>query len=244
MPFEATLIITIVFSFILALVYRLLTKPAEVKQIKDEVKILQKRSRELQKEGRQEESTKVLNESMQTNMKMMKMMMRPMLLSLILFFFFATWTAAAYAPTIIVPTEDVSIAGFENARTGTFEFEDVSYDFVIHDGSERVRFDLNGNGNFADETDFGLDEIIFTRNGQYWKFFGEEPDQFPFYTAPEGNVQFTPDIVLAPFEIPLLAWDFVGVPFVATTTSLHFYWWYIIIIVPFTFFFRKLLGVE
>lgn len=150
MPFQEILLWSLVLSFVLALLYRVLTKPEEIRQLKEDLKDHRVKMKETQKGGDKEEINKALSEMMKMNQKQLKSNMKPMLASLILFLVVLNWMGAAFV-----------------------------------------------------------------------------------------------DVVISlPFPIVLPTWELAGIPFVAIAMNIDWFWWYIIVTLPFTFVFRKLLGVE
>ena len=85
-PFVTELLISLVLSFIIALAYRFLTDPKEIKRIKEDVKSYRKRIKEAQKAGKQDEANRLMTESLKANQKMMSQSMKPMLVSMAVFF--------------------------------------------------------------------------------------------------------------------------------------------------------------
>lgn len=147
MIFQDIFIWSLLLSLGLSIIYRILTKPAEIRRIKEDVKVHREKMKALQKEGKQEDVNKALSEMMKLQQKQMKASMKPMIVSLLIFFV-----------VLGVMREAFSTAAIQ-----------------------------------------------------------------------------------LPFTLPLISYSF---PFVFLRDSIGWLWWYVLITIPFTFMFRKLLGVE
>lgn len=143
MVFVWSLLLSLVLSFI----YRFLTKPSKIRNLKKDMKFYREKMSESQKSGNKEESDKYLKESMRLNQEHLKENMKPMIFSMILFIIVLGWLGGTYAE-LTVPL---------------------------------------------------------------------------------------------PITLPVTGWEF---PFIGMTMQYNWFWWYLVITVPFTFVFRKLLGVE
>ena len=81
---QEVLLISLGLSLLFALFYRFLTKPAEMKRLKEEQKFHKEKMK--QAKGNAEETNKLLGEMMKLNQKMMRSSFKPMLASLAVFF--------------------------------------------------------------------------------------------------------------------------------------------------------------
>ncbi|MBI4021690.1 MAG: DUF106 domain-containing protein [Candidatus Aenigmarchaeota archaeon] len=241
------LLISLGLSFLLAVLYRVLTKPVEMRQIKEEMKQHRQRMKELQKAGNKAEADKALAASFQLNQKQMRMTMKPMMVSLLIFIFALSWLGTVYGPAVGVHTEETTIPALGSGWKGTFSplnASDTAVEAFVYDNNQTVRLDVNGNGDFLDDPAFPAGEVLYQTEGQYWKFAGKDQGRWPFAAPQPAVFIFTPDIIALPFPLPLPAWDYVGIPFVVLEDHLSWFWWYVLITLPATFVFRKLLGVE
>jgi len=93
---------SLLLAFITALLYRVLTKPNEMRRIKKEMAELKERSGRASKSGDTKQATQLMSEMMKLNQAMFRMNMKPMMASMILFFLILGWLAARFA-TLAVP---------------------------------------------------------------------------------------------------------------------------------------------
>lgn len=87
-------------SFLFALLYRVLTKPQESKRLKEEVKLYREKIKKAQKES-PGEANKLLSEMMKLNQKQLRMNMKPMIASLLVFFVVIGFLREAYSSAVI-----------------------------------------------------------------------------------------------------------------------------------------------
>jgi uncharacterized membrane protein (DUF106 family) len=123
-PVIAVTIYSIIVLFLINIFYRILVKQNAAKELKAQTKELSRRMREEQKAGRTEEATKLMSEMMQQNTRLMRLTMKPMLISFIIVIILLPFLAGAY-PDISVAIKD---------KTGNFTLGSNRYD-VTKDGS-------------------------------------------------------------------------------------------------------------
>jgi len=245
MPFQELFIWSIVISIIYALLYRFLSKPKEMREIKEKMKENKEKLKRAQKEGRKEETSQLYSESMSLTKKQFEMTKKPMFASFALFFIVVLgFLSPVFGPYAEVEVQETSIGSIGLVNEGTFYFNDAEFSVIIYDENQKVRMDLNGNGNFNDEKEFTRDDLIFEEDGYYWRYIGEHQGRWPFEAPKEDVFLFTPDMLELPFQLPLPTWEMEGVPFVFLATHFNWFWWYVLITLPFIQIFRKLLGVE
>ena len=214
-PMGEVLLISLALSFLLAGLYRVLTKPEEIRKIKQDMEFHKKKANEAQKAGRTEEAKKHTNDMMKCSQKQMGQSMKPMLASMIIFFILLGWLASAYG-AVIVPANDP-----------TFNYRGTAYstEFISNGELSEVAVDFNNDGTFSPaETHQAGD--IFKGEDVYW--------QVSFYEADDGSEGANFDMLLAKSPI--------AIPYVGK--YLNWFWWYLIIVFPANLVFRKLLGVE
>jgi len=244
MSFTDVYILSLVLSLMIALIYRFLSNPAELKRLKEEDKLYTERMKKARKDGNKEESDKILTESLKIKQQLMKSQSRSMIVSLLAFIIFVSVVFVPnYGPYIEVQTEEAAIPGFDDARTGTFTFRGESFDVVVYDEGKKTRFDLDRDGDFADESENEMWDLIFDKDGFFWRFAGPHQGGF-LQAAKTGVFVYTPDIVTLPFPIPFLGWEFNGFPLVYLATHTNWFWIYVLITIPCIPLFRKLLGME
>ena len=101
LPIQEVLLWSLLLSLILAILYRVLTKPAEIRRLKDELKEHRVRMKEVQKSGDKAATDKALSEMMALNQKQLKGNMKPMLASMIIFFVAVGFLRDAYSNFLI-----------------------------------------------------------------------------------------------------------------------------------------------
>ncbi|MBI3190186.1 DUF106 domain-containing protein [archaeon] len=116
-PVIAVTVFSVIVLIIINVFYRILMNQADAKQLKEKTKELNKQMRVLQKEGKREESNKLLSEVMRENSRLMRMTMKPMLVSFIIVIILLPWLSEAYGDRIVT---------FEN-DAGKFSFRSVEY---------------------------------------------------------------------------------------------------------------------
>jgi uncharacterized membrane protein (DUF106 family) len=117
-PIVAVTIFSVIVLIIINLFYRILMNQSEAKQIKEKSKELNKQMRALQKEGKRDEANKLLSEVMRENSKIMRMTMKPMLVSFIIVIVLLPWLSEAYGDRTVAMENNI----------GKFNFRGVEYD--------------------------------------------------------------------------------------------------------------------
>ena len=100
-PLQEILLISIGLSVFSAILYRVLTKPEEVKRVKEEVKGFREKIKEAQKAGKNDEASKLMSEMMKANQKQLKGNMKPMFVSMIVFIATIAFLRETYATFIL-----------------------------------------------------------------------------------------------------------------------------------------------
>lgn len=100
-PIQEVLLWSLLLSLILSALYRILTKPGDIKRLKEEMKFYREKSKKAQKEGNTEEVNRLLSETMKVNTKMMKSNMKPMIASLAIFFIALGFLRDTYSTFLI-----------------------------------------------------------------------------------------------------------------------------------------------
>ncbi len=101
MPFQEVLVFSVLLSFILALIYRVLIKPEDMRRIKEDMKFLREKVNSAQRSGNQDEVKRYSSDMMKASQEQFKVSMKPMFASMILFFFFLGWINTTYAEMMI-----------------------------------------------------------------------------------------------------------------------------------------------
>lgn len=95
------LIYSLTLSLVLAIIYRLLTKPDEIRRLKEELNDYRKKIKSAQKSGNTQEANKLLSDMMKINQKQLRSNMKPMLVSMILFFVVIGFFRDAFTELVI-----------------------------------------------------------------------------------------------------------------------------------------------
>ena len=101
LPFQEVFIWSICLSFLVAVIYRVLTKPAEIRKIKEDMKHFKKEASKAQKAGDVKKSQEFMNEMMKQSSKQMKASMKPMFATLIIFALILGHLATTYADLVV-----------------------------------------------------------------------------------------------------------------------------------------------
>ncbi|RLJ00536.1 MAG: hypothetical protein DRP03_00400 [Candidatus Aenigmatarchaeota archaeon] len=97
-------ILSIVISFITMLIYRLMTDPKKMKEIKDNLSHYKKLFNKAQKSNDMEKAQKYMGEIMKLNQHILRINMRPMLISMIIVILAITYLGNVYKGiTIALP---------------------------------------------------------------------------------------------------------------------------------------------
>lgn len=113
LPFQDVLIFSLLLSFALAVIYRLLTKPAEIRRIKEDMKFLREKVNKAQRAGNTDEVKKFSSDMMKASQEQFKASMKPMMASMILFFFFLGWLNTAYIDMLVTLPFAVPFLGLQ-----------------------------------------------------------------------------------------------------------------------------------
>lgn len=112
-PYQEVLIWSVLLSFILAILYRVLTNPGEIRTLKNNMKELREKANKALKAGEKEKSNQLTNEMLKMSGKQMKYTMKPMMLSFILFFVFLGWIGPTYADMVVTMPVAIPFLGSE-----------------------------------------------------------------------------------------------------------------------------------
>jgi uncharacterized membrane protein (DUF106 family) len=97
-PFIELLAWSVLLAFFTALLYRLLTKPSKMKEVRQRIADLKTRANQAQKAGDIKESTRLTTEMLKANQETFRLNMKPMMVSMLLFIFILGWLASQYGP--------------------------------------------------------------------------------------------------------------------------------------------------
>lgn len=123
-PVISVTIFSIIIIIIINIFYRVLIKQDEAKRVKDNIKELTEKSKQERKAGNMDKSMQYTKEAMSENSKVMRMTMKPMLVSFIIVILFLPFLSTVYGDHLVTMNNDV----------GNFTFNENVYD-VVKDGS-------------------------------------------------------------------------------------------------------------
>ncbi len=223
-PFLSITLISLGLSATITIIYRVLTKPDEMRKMKDDTKFYKEKMNQAKKAGDMAKMNEYASEMLKVNQTQLRMSMRPMMATMLLFFLLLGWLNTNFGGIT---------ADFSGDNSPTFDYNGQSHAMTYQNDSTSftVGVDLNDNGAFSQDETFSSGDV-FGLGGVYWRPV-QATSGFMLFQAPQAmTVHFEMLIAKAPFEIP-----FIG-------SYLTWFWWYIFISLPATFILRKVLGVE
>ncbi len=117
------ILVTAAIVFVTTLAYRFLMNQNDLRELKQKMKEKQEEAKKLQSSS-PEESKKVMAETLMLSNKQMRMTMKPMMLTLILFFIFLPFIGEAYGD---------KVAAINN-NAGNMTIDGTIYSFALSDG--------------------------------------------------------------------------------------------------------------
>lgn len=99
-PMFAEIVIAVVVTFLITLLYRFLSNPKKMKELRDKAKELSAKAKELQKTN-PEEAKKVTSEMMSLTNKQMMANMKPMIGTLLIAALFLPWMAEQFVGPVV-----------------------------------------------------------------------------------------------------------------------------------------------
>lgn len=100
-PAIAVTIYSFIVLVLINIFYRILINQNDAKQLKEKTKELNKQMKEAQKTGNKDEVNKAMSEVMRENSKLMRMTMKPMIISFIIVILLLPWMADSYGDRIV-----------------------------------------------------------------------------------------------------------------------------------------------
>ena len=100
-PIIAVTVFGLIVLVLINIFYKILINQNEAKQVKDRTKEINKLMNEARKAGKKEESDKLLSEMMRENSRLMKMSLKPMIISFIIVILLLPWPADVYGDKIV-----------------------------------------------------------------------------------------------------------------------------------------------
>jgi uncharacterized membrane protein (DUF106 family) len=228
-PFLSITLISIALSLLIAVIYRLLTKPGAIRKSKEDMKFYKAKMAEAQKAGDRQKSNEYASEMLRSSQLQFRHTMKPMMVTMLVFFLLLGWLNSTYGGI----TADLG-----KNPNATFSYAGVTHKIQYYkvegNGSVTMRagIDLNDDGMFSNDEIFDQG-AVFTYKETFWRVGPVVEGFFIFGGAPKENtVHFEMLIAKAPFAIPLIG------------SYLSWFWWYVLLSIPATMLFRKMLGVE
>lgn len=202
--------VSIVLSGIISIVYYLLMDVDAYQELKEKREALNKKMKEARNEGDTEQANEHMKEMASMQKEFFMLMMKPMLASMVLFFFLLPWMYTTFTPIVTMSPAD---SGYE----GTLQYNGYSQSMSIS-GSNATTVQIGGSDYEVGET--------FSMDGLRWKVLNINTD------GEQATTKFAAEIVPLPVALPLVG-DELG--WLGT---------YILVSIPFTFIFRKMLGIQ
>jgi uncharacterized membrane protein (DUF106 family) len=119
-PFIELFIWSLLLALVTALLYRFLTKPAEMRAAKQAMSELREKANRAQKAGDTKQASVLMSEMMKSNQKVFRMNMKPMMASMVIFFVVLGWLAATFE------TMAIALPFLLPMVTGAFPFVELT----------------------------------------------------------------------------------------------------------------------
>jgi uncharacterized membrane protein (DUF106 family) len=218
LPYQEVFLWSLALSLTISVVYRVLTKPHEMRQIKADMKLYREKSKEAQKNKDLKKANEHMSEMMKLSQKQMRQTMKPMFVTLGIVLILLGYVNATYNGVAVA----TSPAG-PNSASGRFAYGGFNHTVLVEQTGDafKVIIDANDNGIFTDDASYSKGDIA-TFSGVKWAIVPENLNKTDMQLA-----------VTMPFTVPIFGW-----------TYLTWLMWYILISIPSTWVFRKALGVE
>jgi uncharacterized membrane protein (DUF106 family) len=110
-PFMELLIWSTLLALATALMYRFLTKPAEMRRLKAEMNDLKTRANRAQKSGDAKEASRLMSEMMKGQSAVMRMTMKPMMASMLMFLLVLGWLTTSFQTLSIAAPFSIPFIG-------------------------------------------------------------------------------------------------------------------------------------
>ncbi len=170
-------------SFIITLVYRIFTKPEEMRKIKEEMKFYKEKSNEARKRKDMKKAEEYMSEMMKVSQKQFRMNMKPMFVSMIIVIFLLGFVHQAY--------NGVAVKTNQNG-IGYFSFTGFNHTLRIE--NEKVSIDVNDNGDFSDEEAYAKGDVARV-GGVYWSVSPESDEKTDMFL-----------LIRMPFPLPIFGY--------------------------------------
>ncbi|UCD02757.1 MAG: DUF106 domain-containing protein [Candidatus Aenigmatarchaeota archaeon] len=222
-PFLTITLLSIGLSVIITVIYRVLTKPEEIRKMKDDMRFYKNKMNEAKKAGDRAKMNEYANEMLKASQRQFRSSMKPMMVTILIFFLLLGWLNTNFGGV------RADFSG-ENEPVFSYAGEEHSMMYESNDEGFVTGVDFNDDGTFSEDERFANDEV-FRYSGALWKPVTQMEGFFLFAEPKEEAVRFEMFIAEMPFELPLIG------------NYLSWFWWYFFISLPATFILRKLMGV-
>jgi len=218
LPYQEIFLISLGFFVFSSFLYRILTKPAEMRQIKKDMKFYREKSKEAQKQKDMKKANEHMSEMMKLSQKQMRNTMKPMFVTMGVALLLIGYILQSYGGIFI----EMKPAG-ENISTGQFSYAAFSYPARAEKINDQIKItlDINGNGDFSDDTAYSKDDLLQTGSLR-WSVEPLDMNKTQMNLA-----------VAIPFTLPVFGWTYMSLIM-----------WYILVSFPVMWISRKMLGVE
>jgi len=109
--FEEVSLISVGLSLLLALLYKFLVNQGEAKRVKEEMKFYREKISKAQKEGNTTEVSKMSSDMLKASQKQLRLTMKPMLASLLIFGVVLSWLGSVYVNVVFPLPFNAPFAG-------------------------------------------------------------------------------------------------------------------------------------
>jgi len=132
-PVVAVTIFGIMIVIIINIFYKVLINQKEAKALKERVRDMNKEMKAARKSGDMVKTKQLMNDTMKENSKMMRMTMKPMLVSFIIVIVFLPWLAAPHAyGDFFVPVDDNGVGDLTISDI-TYQIQETGNNVKIND---------------------------------------------------------------------------------------------------------------
>jgi len=224
-PLAEITLISLGLSLMIAVIYRFLTNPASVREVKANMKFYKEKMSQAQKEGDRAKASEYASEMLKASQKQLRFSMKPMMVTLLIFVFLLSWLSSTYSGV-------EATFGNESSRQVTLRGQE--YRVMYENATGKTWVDLNRDGAFSESEGFATGQMFTTGSSEpvEWEV-KKTVTGFVFSQAEKpSSVTFSMIVARTPFTFPLIG------------SYLSWFWLYVFISIPATVVFRKLLGVE
>ena len=183
-PVISVTLFSIIILIFINMFYKILINQNDAKQIKEKTKELNKQMKEAQKAGNKDESSRLLSEAMKENSRLMRMTMKPMIVSFIIIIVMLPWLSGNY-----------ETFGAITNNSGNISVKGVNYTFSINDS----KIAING----AQEYDDICDGKCFIIGGTKYEASRDSGNLFSSHDAAKLSVV----VATLPIYMPVVGYD-------------------------------------